>query len=375
MNRQRTTLIATRATLFCVAVTAAPFAPAELPSPQRIPQSPAVAQPKEQTPGALDAQREFKAGADLTRRGRLQQAISHLVAAERGGIDPYAVGLDLGICYVGTGQYKEAITDLQILQVTGSRAATVDNLLAQAYLGNGQPKEAFRVFLQAAAVAPRDETLYAFMADACTDHQDYSLGLEIVDRGLQQLPDSARLHYERALFLGRLGRIDEGKPEFDRAAQLAPGSYIGYLARVQEDLYDDDLAAADKVLRQAIQAGHRDYRMLSLLGTVLLHEGAAPGQPQFAEAKAALQESARLRPDFSTTQIALGKIYLMQGRPREAVDHLEIGRRLEPENPSVYANLANAYEQLGESEKAREMRTQTGRLLAERKTDAGPTQP
>jgi len=183
------------------------------------------------------------------------------------------------------------------------------------------------------------------------------------------------LHYERALFLGRLGRIDEGKPEFDRAAQLAPGSYIGYLARVQEDLYDDDLAAADKVLRQAIQAGHRDYRMLSLLGTVLLHEGAAPGQPQFAEAKAALQESARLRPDFSTTQIALGKIYLMQGRPREAVDHLEIGRRLEPENPSVYANLANAYEQLGESEKAREMRTQTGRLLAERKTDAGPTQP
>ena len=358
---------------------AALIVPASAANAQNLPQqqmpAAAPAAPRSQSSAAADPAQELHAGTDLTVHGYLEQAIPHLLAAQRAGLDPYATGVNLGICYVGTGQYRQAIAILQAVGGAGQRTATVDNLLAQAYLGDAQPKLALSAFLAAAALTPKDEKLYAYLADACTDHQDYALGLEIVDRGLQQLPDSARLHYERAVFLGRLGRLDEGKPEFDRAAQLAPGSYVGYLAQVQKDLYEDDLAGADTILHEALRNGHRDYLMLSLLGTVLLHEGAAPGQPPFAEAQAALEESAKDRPDYSTTQIALGKIYLMQGRAREAVDHLTIGCRLEPSNPEVYANLANAYEQLGDRQQARAMRAQIGRLLAEKKTGGGSAQP
>jgi len=149
---------------------------------------------------------------------------------------------------------------------------------------------------------------------------------------------------------------------------MAPDTYIGFLALVQKDLYEGDLADADKVLRRAIQAGHRDYRMLSLLGTVLLHEGAAPGEARFAEAKNALEDSAQANPSYSATQIALGKIYLMENEPQKAVDHLEIGRRLEPDNPAVYSNLASAYDRIGDHTQARLMRLQLGRLLAEKQS-------
>ncbi len=44
--------------------------------------------------------------------------------------------------------------------------------------------------------------------------------------GLRHLPDSARLHYERGLFLAQLDRLEEARPELDRAAQLAPDTYI-----------------------------------------------------------------------------------------------------------------------------------------------------
>ncbi len=135
---------------------------------------------------------------------------------------------------------------------------------------------------------------------------------------------------------------------------------------MQKDLYEDNLPAADKVLHQAIQSGHDDYRMLSLLGTVLLHEGAAPGEPRFAEAEKALEQSAQENPAWSATQIALGKVCLMQNEPQKAVEHLEIGRRLEPDNPAVYASLASAYDRLGEHAQARLMRLQIGRLLAEK---------
>jgi tetratricopeptide (TPR) repeat protein len=317
--------------------------------------------------GGAEAQAQFKTGAQLTAQGYLQQAIPHLLAAQAAGIDPYATGVNLGICYLGTGNAKQAIAVLQALDASGLGTAAVDNLLAQAFIANAQPQEALGAFRRAAARNPKDEKLYEYLADACRDHKDYSLGLEMVDQGLGQLPGSARLHYEKGLFLSQLGSFEEsGKPEFDRAAQLAPNTYIGFLALVQKDLYEDDLATADKVLHQAIQSGNRDYRMLSLLGTVLLHEGAAPGDVRFTEAKNALEESAQENPGYSATQIALGKIFLMENQPQQAIDHLEIGRRLEPENPAVYANLAGAFDRLGDHAQARLMRRQLGRLLEEK---------
>ena len=346
---------------------AIPAAWAQNPGQPRNPpiSAPGIPQPS----GIGDPQSELRTGSNLTRQGYLQQAIPHLLAAQSAGLDPYAVGVNLGICYLGTGQYSLAISVLRSLDASGSGTAAVDNLLSQAYVANAQPQEAWNSFLRAAAFNPKDEKLYAFLADACTDHKDYDLGLRIVNSGLVQLPASARLHYERALFLARMGSFDEARPGFDRAAQLAPGSYIGYLAQVQKALYGGSLATADKILHEAIQAGNRDYRILSLLGTVLLHEGAMPGEPRFDEAQTALEESAREQPDYSATQIALGKLFLMQGDARQAVAHLEIGRRMEPEDASVYPNLADAYELLGDRDKARTMREQLGRILADQQKE------
>lgn len=325
-----------------------------------------------QSDSIAQAKAELQAGTDLTRRGLLQDAISHLLAAQRAGADPYAAGINLGICYLGLGRYKDAIAVLAGLRSSGYNTGTIDNLLSQAYFGDGQTKAAMDAFLRAVALTPKDEKLYAFIADACTDHRDYDTGLRVTEIGLQQLPDSARLHYERALFLGRLDRLEEARPEFDRAAQLAPGTYIAALARVQMDLYDDKFAEATGLLHQAIDAGHRDYQTLSLLGTVLLQAGAVPGQPQLAEAQAALEESARDDPDYSATQIALGKLYIMEEHFAEAVDHLERARRLEPGNPAVYMNLAHAYRRLGDAAKARQMQAQLARLLAEKSNSIQP---
>jgi tetratricopeptide (TPR) repeat protein len=328
-----------------------------------------------QSASPADASQELVLGTQLTRSGALAEAIPHLLAAQRGGADPYASGVNLAICYLGLRRYDEVLRALQPLRDSKLRTAAVENLLAQAYLGKGDRQAAYREFQNAAAATPKDERLYAYLADACTDHHDYALGLRIVTDGLKALPESARLHYEKALFLSRLGRFEDGKPEFARAAQLAPESDIGYLALVQVQLYEDDFAAANKLLHAAIATGHRDAQMLSLLGTVLLHEGAVPGQPAFDEAKAALEESAKEEPDYPATQIALGKMYLSEGRTRDAANHLELGRNLDPGNPAAYSALASAYRQLGERDKAIAALAELQRILAEKKTYSAATLP
>ena len=316
---------------------------------------------------------ELQEGTRLTRQGLFQKAISHLLTAQKLHSDAYPTAVNLGICYLGLTRYKEAITVLAPLHSSPRNSAVVDNLLTQAYLSDGQLNMAWATFQEAASLTPKDEKLYAFVADACTDHRDYTFGLRVVETGLQQLPGSARLHYERAVFLARLDRLEEAKPEFDRATQLATDTYIASLSTVQKDLYNQEFGTAIRLLRELIQNGHRDYQTLSLLGTVLMHLGAAPGEPQFAEAKSALEESARDNPNYSATQIALGQIYTLENRFSEARDHLEIARRLEPANPAIYSNLAHVYRKLGNAEKAREMQSELSRLLTEQNLSPEPT--
>jgi tetratricopeptide (TPR) repeat protein len=314
------------------------------------------------------AKNELQIGTSLTRNGKLTEAIPHLLAARAAGADPYASTMNLAICYIGSGQYEQAISELEQLHASGHNTASMQNLLAQAYLGDLQPRRAWDAFLAASELTPNDEKLYAFMADACTDQRDFDLGLRAMNAGLRHLPQSARLHYERGLFLAQLGRLEDAKPEWDLAARLAPDAYIATLSLVQRDLYDGNIPAATHRMVESVAGGHRDYQTLSLLGSVLMQAGAAPGNSEFARAQEALEDSARTNPEYSATQIALGEIYILEDRFGDAVAHLEIGRRLEPRNPAVYTNLMRAYHHLGDRRKEREMQEQLAKLLVRQKS-------
>lgn len=301
---------------------------------------------------------ELRAGVALIHQGRLAEAVPHLQRAHG-----YAASFNLAVCYLGLGEYGNAVGDLEALRASGHDNAGVNSLLAQAYIGEAQPQKALEAFHRAVAQTPKDEKLYAFIADACTDQKNFALGLQVVNEGLKHLPGSARLHYEKAMFLAQTGNDVESQAEFEQAAKLAPGTDIACLALAQKHLFADNLPEAIRVAREGIRAGDNDPVLLDLLGEVLIHAGATPGQPEFAEAQALLERAVMQKPNYSTAQIALGKLYLMEDRPADAVTHLEIGRRLEPQNRAVYTNLAEAYRKLGEKEKTREMLEELGRLI------------
>lgn len=325
-------------------------------------------------PGSF-AETDLSKGINLTRQGQFKEAIPFLQQAQNEAPESYAAGFNLALSYLGVGEFKQAISTLNGLHSGGYDTVAMNNLLSQAYVGDGQYERAFHALQDASKQSPKDEKLYAFVADACTDHYAYSLGLRVVDLGLQEIPNSARLHYERAVFLARLDRLEEAKPEFQTAYRLAPGSDIGYLALIQEKMYEERFADALTVTRERIKDGHRDYQMLSLLGTILMHIGAAPGQTSFVEARDALEASVAVNPRFSTSQIALGKLYLMEGRPGDAVAHLEVGARLEPGNPAVYTSLARAYRELGERDKAQASIVTLSGLLREKSATVSSPHP
>jgi tetratricopeptide (TPR) repeat protein len=298
------------------------------------------------------AETELQFGIELTKRGSFAEAIPHFLTAKGRVTDEYALEFNLALCYVGIGQFEKSIPVLTLLHAGPRDGAAVENLLAQAYAGDGQEGEAFDALQRAVTFTPKDEKLYLFVAEAFLKHQETAQSLRVIEAGLQHLPRSARLHYERGYLLSMLDDFDGAKPDFELAMRLAPHSEIGYLAEAQGNLFAGNLAEAIRASRSAIAEGKQDYQLMAILGEALIRAGASPGQPEFAEARAALEKSVAARPNYVSSQIALGHVDLLDGRLDAAIEHLENGRRLTPRNPAVYSLLATAYRKSGRLDQA-----------------------
>jgi tetratricopeptide (TPR) repeat protein len=324
----------------------------------------APAEEPAQAISASHAEAELQAGIALTRKGRFAEALPHFLAARGHVADAYAVEFNLALCYVGVREFQKAIPILIQLR-DGHDDAKVENLLSQAYAGNDEPKAAFEAFQRAARFTPKDERLYLLVAAAFLEKEDYRQGLRVVQSGLRNLPDSARLHYESGYALWQLDESGLAKQEFERATSLEQHSEIAYLAAAQKSYMLGDLSQAAQIARAGIREGFSDYQLFALLGDALIRDGASPGQPEFSEAKKALEKSILVRPNYASSQISLGRLLLEEGRVDAAIEHLELGRQLAPQNPSPYMLLANAYRKRGRLEQARAMLAMVAKLNEE----------
>lgn len=301
------------------------------------------------------AEEELRTGTALTRAGQFAQAIPHLRAALGRVSNEYAARFNLSLSFVAIGQPHQAISLLTALRAAGHDNVDVNNLLAQAYVGGGQNQKALETLQRASEILPENEKLYLFVADACMQKQEYSVGLQAVDLGLAHLPNSAQLHYQRGMLLTLLDELDAGKKDFELACRLAPETDIAFLAGAQKAMLEGDVPEALRIAREAVKKGDHDYRLLTLLGEALLRSGIAPGESEFKEAEETLEKSVAERPDFAGSQLAMGKLALLDNRIDDAIARLETARELNPNDASVYSNLAAAYRRRGDLQKAQNM--------------------
>lgn len=59
------------------------------------------------------------------------------------------------------------------------------------------------------------------------EHSSLELGIEVLEVGVRNIPDSARLHATLGALLVRAGMAERGESEFQRAQQLDPKAAYG----------------------------------------------------------------------------------------------------------------------------------------------------
>jgi tetratricopeptide (TPR) repeat protein len=316
--------------------------------------APALAQPTDQNDGRQQAERDLQAAIAFTRRGAFQQAIPLFVAVRGRVAEEFALEFNLALCYVGTRQFPQAIRILSEMG-GGQHGADVKNLLAQALVGDHQQEAALKALQQAAELSPKNEKLYVLVSQSCLEEGFYDLGLRVLDVGMRNLPDSARLHFQRGLFHSQLDEAEAANREFQLAQKLAPNSDIAYIAAAEQAFQSGQVQDVIRIAHEGMRAGCTHYLLLTMLGEALLRAGATPATPaEFREAQEVLEKAIADRPGYSSAHIGLGRIYLALDRIQDALAQLEPARQLDPRNRAVYPPLAAAYRRTGKPDKARE---------------------
>jgi tetratricopeptide (TPR) repeat protein len=261
---------------------------------------------------------------------------------------------NLGLAQYLAGDYEGAIRTLE--QHEPSRPSRDGlNLLAQAYEKNHQTQFAIDRLREAITLFPADVNNYLDLAAICIDHNAYPLGIEIVQLGLKEKPRSEKLLFQLGVLHALSGQFDLARKEFAIARKLAPVNDLPVAALELSNIQQNGRQETLQELRENLKEKGDSAILWYLLGSSLIHNGAQPGEPEYAEARTAFLKATRLDPTLPYPNVELGKMYERSGNLTKAISLFEKAAASSPRDPAPYYHLARDYQKVNQPQKAAQM--------------------
>lgn len=274
----------------------------------------------------LFAQQPIDKAWDLVRSGQRDQAMQVLTGILRSNPRDVDARLLYGSLLMEAGKQQESISQLEEAVALRPQSAEAQNALGEAYNRFGETEPAEKAFAAAVALDPRFATaqtnlglvlLQAGKLDEAATHLDEALKI------LGKSTDASYPHYLRAKVYSAQSKPKEAEKQLLAAVALKP-----------------DFAEAWSDLGQA-----RKQNLNS------------------AGALAAFERAVKVDPNDAVAQYRLGAEYLRQGKPHQAVEHLERSNQIAPQNQSTLNSLQAALRQDGKTEEASKIRQELAQLL------------
>ena len=310
----------------------------------------------------------FEAGVALGQAGAHAQAARMFAAARKGYKDPYVPGYNEALMRIEAGDDAGAIRVAQELITEGRATAELYNLASRALVGAGRIEEAYDALRQATRLQPKAAENYVDLATICVEHDNFDLGLEIVDIGLGELPDSWVLRLQRGVLLAMKGLMTDAEKEFETARRLAPAQAVPYAALGMVWIQGGQTEKAVEVLRAELPR-RKDHVVPYIFAVALLRSGVEAASPAAAEALSALRASIRADPSFAPAHAELGRLLLKRDELEAAIQELEKASTLDPAStPALYA-LSQAYRKKGDTARAQALLSRVSTLNAKERGD------
>lgn len=261
--------------------------------------------------------------------------------------DAWQMRYNLSLQEFKMGRTQQALDDLKPLLTAAQRHSDVLNLASATYEAEGNTPEAVRLLHQAIVDNPSDTELYLHFTDLCFVHKSFQVGIDMLNAGLIQAPDSAQLYAARGILFVQLGKYDMAEADFAKAEKLDPNQSFSSVAQGLTKLQQNNLDAALASTRADLKRDPQNAFLHYLEAETLRQKGVTPPSKEFDEAVNAAAAAIRLRPDYPIAEDLLGSFYLKEGRLELARQQFESALRHDPTNQSALYHMITVSRRTG----------------------------
>ena len=186
------------------------------------------------------------------------------------------------------------------------------------------------------------------------------MALEILDIGLQQLPESYRLLVQKGITLGQAQRYEPARQVFSRAIALQADHSVALTALAVSLILAGDMTKALELLGAGADRFPNDFYMHYIYGFALDRSRAEDGDSTAgALAERHLRRSIELNGEFPSAYFRLGKL-LVDRDPEAAIHNLEAAVRLDPQSMAAKYQLGQLFLDMGRREDGTQLIQQVG---------------
>jgi Flp pilus assembly protein TadD len=269
----------------------------------------------------------------LLKQQETEQAVallSHAVELYPGSVQ---FKYNLAVAALQNHQPEQAVDILSPL--SSVKDADLLNLLALAYEQAKRPDDAFRVLETAIETDPQDETNYLDLTILCLEHNQEQRAVMAATAGIGRIPKASSLYLIRGVAYAQLATYGKAESDFMKAAELEPNQPHSTIA--MSLLFSDrnELDKEKALLTKQLSVTPNDAVTNYMLSDLLIRSGALPHQPDFEKALVLLRKSLAAKPDSAEAQILMAKLLIQNSNYAEALSHIEVALRAEPNNQSA----------------------------------------
>ena len=236
-------------------------------------------------------------------------------------------------------------------------------LLGSMLAESGETAEALTHLREGVRLRPKDAMAHNALGEALTDAGDVNAARDAFQKAVELDGTFAQARENLGLALLEMKNLEGAAEQLDQAIRLfgesEDAAYSRYL-RARVHTASGEIEEAEKQLERAVKLRPSLAEAWSDLGQARDSLGNDDG------ALVALKRAVEVNPDGAVAHTRLGSLYLRVGKPSDAVSHLERAVRLSPDNQTALNNLQLALREIGNKERADQVKAQLAELFRKR---------
>lgn len=252
---------------------------------------------------------------------------------------------NLAVAEYQAHEYAEAVQSLQPLLNETRPNVDALNLAAACFEAQNQTAKAVAALRRGIMHDPHDVRNYLDLATISLDHGSYQVGIDVLNAGLQLMPNSWRLHAERGVLYVQIGKFKEASADFETANHLQPTQQTANVAMGIALIQENHLDRSLSFVRNRLKRSPNDAVLNYLLAEILIRMGTHPGLPEYEEAVRAATHATKIKPDFVLAWDDLAQLELMAGHLDAVIRDSKRAIDADPSDQTAVYHLIVAYRQ------------------------------